>query len=64
MPRERTFFIRLRTMAKYRLVTTFDRYPEEVRRLKPQTDQFCKAGRAQLAALPVTDTDRTLSRFP
>jgi transposase len=60
MLRERTFFVRLRTMAKNRIVTIFDRYPEEVRKLRPKADQFCKAGRAQLATLPVSDTDRML----
>lgn len=58
--RERTFFVRLRTMAKNRILTAFDRYPEEVRKLKSHSDQFSTLGRSQLASLPVSDTDRML----
>lgn len=58
--RERMFFVRLRTMAKNRIFTAFDRYPEEKRKFKPQTDLFGKEGRKQLQAIKVSVIDRTL----
>lgn len=35
--RERIFYVRLRTMVKNRVVTAFDRYPEEIARLRKVT---------------------------
>lgn len=58
--RERMFFVRLRTMTKNRIHTLFDRYPEEVKKLKPQTDLFGKRGREQLKMIPVSDLDRII----
>jgi transposase len=56
--RERMFYVRLRTMVKNRIVTAFDRYPEQTTRLKRRTDLFGAAGRKQLAALEVSEIDR------
>jgi transposase len=58
--RERMFFVRLRTMAKNRVYTAFDRYPEQRRQLKSQTDLFGKEGRKQLKAIKVSEIDRIL----
>ena len=58
--RERMFFVRIRTMAKNRITTIFDRYPEEVRQLKAQTDLFGKSGRLQLEAIELRLPDRAL----
>jgi len=58
--RERMFFVRLRTMTKNRISTIFDRYPEEVRKFKAQTDIFGKKGRLQLAEVEMRDPDRAL----
>lgn len=58
--RERVYYMRLRTMTKNRIHTLFDRYPEEVRRLKPTSDLFGATGRSQLASLPVSDQDREM----
>jgi len=58
--RERMFFVRLRTMVKNRIHTIFDRYPEETKKFKPQTDLFGKEGREQLKAVTVSQTDRIL----
>jgi transposase len=58
--RERVYYVRLRTMTKNRIHTLFDRYPEEVRKLKPASDLFGKTGRAQLMALPVSPQDREM----
>jgi len=58
--RERMFFVRLRTMTKNRVHTVFDRYPEETKKLKPQTDLFGKAGRKQLSEMSLTEIDREL----
>lgn len=58
--RERMFFVRLRTMTKNRISTIFDRYPEEVRKFKAQTDIFGKKGREQLATVEMRDPDRAL----
>jgi transposase len=56
--RERMFYVRLRTMIKNRVVTIFDRYPEETAALRRCTDLFGAAGRKQLAALEVSAVDR------
>jgi len=56
--RERMFYVRLRTMTKNRIVTVFDRYPEQTALLKRQGDLFGKAGRQQLAAVKVSEIDR------
>lgn len=56
--RERMFYVRLRTMAKNRIVTAFDRYPEETAALKQCKDLFGVAGRQQLAAIKVSAIDR------
>lgn len=56
--RERIFYVRLRTMVKNRIVTTFDRYPEETAALRRCADLFGTAGRKQLAALAVSPIDR------
>lgn len=58
--RERLFFVRMRTMAKNRVHTVFDRYPEEVKKLKPQTDLFGSTGRKQLAEIKLGELDRIL----
>lgn len=56
--RERMFYVRLRTMVKNRIVTVFDRYPEQTARLKRRADLFGATGRKQLAALEVSAIDR------
>jgi len=56
--RERMFFVRVRTMIKNRIHTTFDRYPEEAKKLRPQTDLFGKDGREQLSKIKLSDIDR------
>lgn len=56
--RERMFYVRLRTMVKNRIVTIFDRYPEQTVQLRKLGDLFGKAGREQLAALTVSPIDR------
>ncbi|TGU44885.1 IS110 family transposase [bacterium M00.F.Ca.ET.152.01.1.1] len=56
--RERMFYVRLRTMVKNRIVTVFDRYPEQTAQLKKPSDLFGKAGRKQLAMLSVSEIDR------
>jgi transposase len=56
--RERMFYVRLRTMMKNRIVTVFDRYPEQTAQLKKLVDLFGKSGRQQLAALSVSEIDR------
>ena len=56
--RERMFYVRVRTMVKNRIVTVFDRYPEQTAQLKKLGDLFGKAGRKQLAGLQVSPTDR------
>jgi transposase len=56
--RERIFFVRLRTMVKNRVVTIFDRYPEQTRALREMTDLFGKIGRGQLELLSVSTIDR------
>jgi transposase len=56
--RERMFYVRLRTMTKNRVVTVFDRYPEQTAQLKKLGDLFGKAGRIQLAQVNVSDIDR------
>jgi transposase len=56
--RERMFYVRLRTMVKNRIVTAFDRYPEQTAQLKRCTDLFGTAGRKQLAELEVSELDR------
>lgn len=58
--RERIFFVRMRTMAKNRITTIFDRYPEEVRKFKAQTDLFGKRGRLQLEKIELRTPDRAL----
>lgn len=58
--RERMFFVKLRTMVKNRIHVIFDRYPEEARKFKAQTDLFGKAGREILRQVKVSDLDRTL----
>lgn len=52
------FYVRLRTMVKNRIVTVFDRYPEQTAVLKKLGDLFGKAGRQQLAALNMSEIDR------
>lgn len=56
--RERMFFVRLRTMMKNRIVTAFDRYPEQTAVLRRCGDLFGAAGRKQLAAVEVSAVDR------
>lgn len=56
--RERMFYVRLRTMVKNRIVTVFDRYPEQTAQLRKLVDLFGKSGRQQLAALSVSEIDR------
>jgi len=56
--RERMFYVRLRTMVKNRVVTAFDRYPEQTAQLKQCSDLFGATGRQQLAALEVSALDR------
>ncbi|MBB3148860.1 transposase [Phyllobacterium trifolii] len=56
--RERTFYVRLRRMTKNRIVTVFDRYPEQTAQLKKLGDLFGKAGHAQLAQVNVSEIDR------
>jgi transposase len=56
--RERMFYVRLRTMVKNRIVTVFDRYPEQTAQLKKLGDLFGKAGRVQLAQVEVSEIDR------
>ena len=58
--RERIFFVRMRTMAKNRIVTIFDRYPEERKGLKLQTDIFGKSGRSQFDKVALREADRAL----
>lgn len=58
--RERMFFVRLRTMTKNRITTIFDRYPEEVRKFKAQTDLYGKQGRIQLEKVELREADRAL----
>ena len=58
--RERIFFVRLRTMTKNRITTIFDRYPEEVRKQKAQTDLFGKKGREQLQSIQLRVSDRAM----
>jgi transposase len=52
------FYVRLRTMTKNRIVTVFDRYPEQTAQLKTLGDLFGKAGRSQLAQIEVSAIDR------
>ncbi|CCM79614.1 transposase (fragment) [Rhizobium mesoamericanum STM3625] len=52
------FYVRLRTMTKNRIVTVFDRYPEQTAQLKKLGDLFGKAGRVQLAQVKVSEIDR------
>ena len=56
--RERMFYVRLRTMTKNRIVTVFDRYPEQTAKLKKLGDLFGRAGRVQLAEVNVSEIDR------
>ena len=56
--RERMFYVRLRTMVKNRVVTVFDRYPEQTAQMKKLGDLFSKTGLQQLATLNVSATDR------
>jgi transposase len=56
--RERMFYVRLRTMTKNRVVTAFDRYPEQTAQLKKPGDLFGKTGRQQHAAIDVSEIDR------
>jgi transposase len=56
--RERMFYVRLRTMVKNRIVTLFDRYPEQSVQLKRCSDLFGYDGRKQLAELKVSELDR------
>ncbi len=56
--RERMFYVRLRTMTKNRIVTVFDRYPEQTAQLKKLGDLFGKAGRIQLTQVAVSAIDR------
>ncbi len=56
--RERMFYVRLRTMVKNRVVTVFDRYPEQTAQLKKLGDLFSKTGLQQLATLNVSAIDR------
>ena len=45
-------------MTKNRIVTVFDRYPEQTAQLKKLGDLFGKAGRIQLAQVNVSEIDR------
>lgn len=56
--RERMFYVRLRTMTRNRVVTVFDRYPEQTAQLKKLGDLFGKTGRQQLVGLNVSEIDR------
>lgn len=56
--RERMFYERLRTMTKNRIVTVFDRYPEQTAQLKKLGDLFGKAGSIQLAQVNVSEINR------
>ncbi|MBB4275379.1 transposase [Rhizobium mongolense] len=56
--RERMFYVRLRTTTKNRIVTIFNRYPEQTAQLKKLGDLFGKAGRVQLAQMNVPEIDR------
>ena len=56
--RERMFYVRLRTMTTNRIVTVFDRYPEQTAQLKKLGDLFGKTGRQQLAFINVSEVDR------
>jgi len=56
--RERMFYVRLRTMTKNRIVTVFDRYPEQTAQLKKLGDLFGKAGRTQHGGVNVSEIDR------
>lgn len=56
--RERMFYVRLRTMTKNRIVTVFDRYPEQTAQLKTLGDLFGKVGRIQLSQVNVSEIDR------
>jgi transposase len=47
-------------MTKNRITTIFDRYPEEVRKFKAQTDLFGKKGRLQLEEIKLREPDRAL----
>lgn len=58
--RERMFFVRLRTMTKNRIHTIFDRYPDEIQKLKLQTDLFGKKGREQLLRIALSEMDRKI----
>ena len=58
--RERIFFVRLRTMAKNRVVTIFDRYPEETKEMRELSDMFGKEGREQLREVNVSAIDREI----
>lgn len=58
--RERIFFVGMRTQAKNRITTIFDRYPEETKKFKAQTDLFGKKGRDQLNEVPLREADRAL----
>jgi hypothetical protein len=59
--RERMFYVRLRTMTKNRIVTVFDRYPEQTAQLKKLGDLFGKAGRVQPAQVNVSEIERMQS---
>jgi transposase len=56
--RERMFYVRLRTMVKNRIVTLFDRYPEQIAQIKRCSDLFGTAGRKQLTEIKVSELDR------
>ena len=56
--RERMFYVRLRTMMKNRIVTVFDRYPEQTAQLQKMRDLFGKTGRQQLSLIDVSEIDR------
>lgn len=56
--RLRMFYVRLRTMMKNRIVTVFDRYPEQTAQMRAPGDLFGKAGRQLLAGIRVSDIDR------
>lgn len=56
--RERMFYVRLRTMTKNRVVTVFDRYPEQTPQLNKRGDLFGKAGRVELANVKLSEFDR------
>jgi transposase len=58
--RERMFFVRIRTMVKNRIYGIFDKYPEEIKKLRKQTDLFGKAGRENLKSIEVSELHRTL----